>query len=109
MNNTTSGVSPKVVAIVSYLTLIGWIIALVLNNPRTNFASFHLRQSLGLIVLAVAARILGIIPFIGPLLSIAAGLLLLGLWILGLVSAIQEEQKPVPIAGEYFQDWFKGL
>lgn len=36
------------IAIIAYLTLIGLIIAYVLNNEKRNdFASYHIRQSLG--------------------------------------------------------------
>ena len=109
MSTGTSSVSPKTVAIVSYLTIIGWIIALVLNKPRSEFAAFHLRQSLGLIVLAVVIRIFGIIPFIGGILVWAGSILLIVGWVLGLLAAIQEEKAAVPFVGPYFQDWFKGL
>ena len=37
----------KVVAIVSYITIIGWIIALILNqSKKTELGSFHVRQAL---------------------------------------------------------------
>jgi uncharacterized membrane protein len=29
--------------------------------------------------------------------------------IIGLIGAAQGEQKPVPVLGEYFQDWFRNL
>lgn len=109
MTTQTSSVNPKTVAIVSYLTIIGWIIALVLNKPRSEFAAFHLRQSLGLIVLAVVVRMFGIIPVIGGLLVWGGSILLLVGWVLGLVAAIKEEKAAIPFVGAYFQDWFKGL
>ena len=57
---------PKTIAIVAYLTIIGWIIALVMNNNnKSEFASFHIRQSLGIILLGVAGRIVGELPLIG--------------------------------------------
>jgi uncharacterized membrane protein len=30
-------------------------------------------------------------------------------WILSLVGALSGEQKPIPVFGEMFQQWFKGL
>ena len=43
--NTDNG---KNTAIISYLTIIGTIIAIILNNDKKNdFASFHIRQALG--------------------------------------------------------------
>ncbi len=109
MNQETSTTSPKVVAIISYLTAIGLVIAFLLNKPRSEFATFHIRQSLGLVLLGVAVQFLHIIPFTGTLLAIAGGIFLFVLWIIGLLGAIQEEKKAVPYLGEYFQDWFQGL
>lgn len=98
----TTGTDPKVVAIVSYITLIGWIIALVLNNPKSEFASFHIRQMLGITLLGIVLSIIPVVNFI-------AWIIPLVLWILGLVSAIQGEKKTVPVVGPYFQEWFKSL
>jgi len=98
----TSGTDPKVVAIVSYITIIGWIIALVLNNPKSEFASFHIRQVLGIFLLGIVLSII-------PVVNLIAWVIPLVLWILGLISAIQGEKKLVPVVGAYFQDWFKSL
>ena len=50
--------------------------------------------------------ILGFVPFLGWL----AGLVLWGgfivFWVMGLLSALNGEQKPLPILGEKFQAWF---
>lgn len=90
----------KTIAIVSYITIIGWVIALILNNNEKNsFASFHIRQSLGLNLLWM---VLSIIPVLGWII----GLILV---ILGLLTAIAERMVPVPVVGQYFQDWFKTL
>jgi uncharacterized membrane protein len=31
------------------------------------------------------------------------------LWIVGLVSALKGEMRPVPILGEHYQRWFAGV
>ncbi len=98
----TTGTDPKVVAIVSYITLIGWIVALILNNPKSEFASFHIRQALGIFLVGI---VLSIIPFV----NLVGWIVSLVLWILGLLSAIQGQMKPVPVVGAYFQQWFKAL
>lgn len=98
----TTGTDPKVVAIVAYITLIGWIVALVLNNPKSDLGSFHIRQALGIFLLGI---VLGLIPVI----NLVAWIVAFVLWILGLISAVQGEKKPVPVVGEYFQQWFKAL
>ena len=41
----------KVIGIVSHITLIGWIVALIMNqNNKSEFGSFYIRQNLGLIL-----------------------------------------------------------
>ena len=91
------------VAILSYITLVGWIIALILNmNKKTDLGSFHLRQGL---LLVIAWLIFWWIPVIGWLLNIVV----LVFAIMGLVYAIQGQKKEVPIVGSLAQQWFKGL
>ncbi|MBW2978324.1 hypothetical protein KY331_05755 [Candidatus Woesearchaeota archaeon] len=93
----------KLVAILSYITLIGWIIALILNmSKKTELGSFHIRQAL---LLIIANIVLWWIPVIGWILQIVV----LIFWIMGLVYAIQGQMKEVPVIGSYAQKWFKGL
>ena len=93
------------VGIVSYLTLFGWIVAIIMKNTsaenKTEFNNFHVRQMLGLIIVSL----LGLIPLLG----IVFGLGSLVLWIMGFVGAIQGQQKEVPLVGSYFQQWFASL
>ncbi len=106
----------KIIAILSYITIIGWIIALVLNQDpknKSDLGTFHLRQTFGLfvssIVVLIAAEIIRQIPligFIGWLLSMLAGLFFFVLWLMGLIYAAQGEKKPMPIVGEIFDEKF---
>ena len=93
----------KVTGIVSYITIIGWIIAFLAGDKEG--AKFHLNQSLvinlaSLINSLLLSRILGIIPILGGLVSWIISIVILVLWILGLVAAIKEEQKEVPLLGK---------
>ncbi|MBB6681079.1 hypothetical protein H4O20_06450 [Aequorivita sp. 609] len=99
----------KTVAIISYITLIGWIIALIMNNGnKTPLGTFHVRQSLGIMCVGVVFAIIS--GFLDLwILSSIVNIGVLVLWILGLVSAVQGEMKPVPLLGEQFQEWFKGI
>jgi uncharacterized membrane protein len=105
----TSSDDGKTVAIISYITIIGWIIALILNNNnKTEFGSFHLRQSLGIIIVAIGLAIVN--SFIGiAMLGWIIQIAILIYWILGFIGAVQGEKKPVPYLGEQFQEWFKGV
>ncbi|WKZ67663.1 MAG: hypothetical protein QY325_06975 [Flavobacteriales bacterium] len=103
------GADDKTVAIVAYLSLIGFVVALVLHNQRKSaLGAYHLRQALGIVVCSVVMSILGIIPFVGCLVLPVLGIGILVMWIMGIVAAANAEMKPVPLLGERFQEWFSG-
>lgn len=100
----------KTTAIIAYITIIGLIIAFVKNNEvKDPFASFHIRQMLGICVTGFALGVIGIIPILGTLISLLGTLFVIILWVMGLISAVNGEEKKVPILGEYYQEWFKGI
>lgn len=99
----------KTTAIVSHLTLIGFIVALVVNNKdKDELASFYIRQNLGLILMGVALSMLTFIPVIGLFASLLS-LAVFVFWIISLINAVNGKQAPLPIVGEYFQEWFKTI
>lgn len=103
----------KTRAIIAHMTLIGWIVAVVMNNEKKDdFASFYIRQMLGLIIVSIGTSILaGILIFI-PLIGLLGPVLYLGvvaLWVISLIGAVNGEKKELPILGAQFQDWFKSL
>ena len=99
----------KNLAIISYLTLLGWILALVLNNPKQELVSLHIRQYLGIILVGLASGLVMIIPLVGWIVGFVGYILALVFWVMGLISAIKGEMKPVPIIGVKAQEWFKSL
>lgn len=107
----------KTIAIVSYLTLIGWIIAYVMHGSnKTKIGAYHLRQSLGLGIIGVGLWILSLvfifIPYLGFIMYWLINISFLGLlvfWILGLVAAANGEEKPVPVLGEMIQKLLAGI
>jgi len=107
---SASTTEDKTVAVVSYLTLIGFIIAIVIHtNKKTKLGAFHLRQMLGLILTQICLSVILIIPILG---WIAFPLLMIGifvLWIMGLLAALKGELKPLPLLGAYYQQWFGNL
>lgn len=106
----TNDVPGKNIAIISYLTVIGLVIAFVMNNEKKKpFARFHIRQSLGIVLTSLALGIVNIIPILGWIVSIIGFFILLYMWIVGLLNAINSKEKVVPIIGDKFEDWFKNI
>ena len=98
----------KTKSIVAHLTLIGWVIALVMNqSDKGENTSFYLRQNLGLTVIAIAGSVIGMftLSIISTIVSIAVAVLS----VLSLLGALSGEKKPSPVVGDMFQQWFKGL
>lgn len=97
----------KTMAIISYITWIGTLIAFIMNNDKHNsFAAFHIRQMVGLSIFSIG------ISFIARYIGFVAGILGIGLfvlWVIGFLGAINGEEKRVPFVGDLFQDWFKGI
>ena len=89
----------KTVAIVAYLSLLGFIIALIIHgNKKTTLGAYHLRQMLGIIIFAI--------PCIIPILGWIWAIFIFIAWIIGLVNAIGGKMKPVPLIGPLAEKWF---
>jgi uncharacterized membrane protein len=108
MENTTV-TEGKTMAIISYITWIGTLIAFIMNNDKKNsFAAFHIRQMIGLSIFSIAnSFIIG--RYVNYYVAGAINLVLFVLWIIGFIGAIQGEEKKIPLFGDMFQDWFKGI
>ena len=99
----------KTTAIISYLTWIGTLIAFIMNNEKRNsFAAFHIRQMIGLSIFSLLNTFV-VTKFVGSWTVGIIGFGLFVLWIIGFVGAIQGKEKKIPLFGELFQDWFKGI
>jgi uncharacterized membrane protein len=103
----------KTLAIISYITIIGWLIAYFSykdSSNKSSFTKYHLKQSLGLGIMGLAfGVIINIIALIVPsfvtILSLAS-LLILVLWVLGIINASNDVEKPLPVVGNMFVDKF---
>ncbi len=109
MENATDS-SNNNTAVIAYLTIIGLIAAFVMNSEKKDhFVQYHIRQMLGLCVASLALYVVGLIPFVGWLVSLVGSLFLLYLWLMGLLNAVNKKEAPVPILGEKFNEWFKAV
>jgi uncharacterized membrane protein len=111
-----SSTEDRTVAILAYITIIGFIIAIVMHSSKkTALGTYHLRQTLGLFISAVVVwfgcMIIAFIPVLNlimVLLGPAVAIALFVLWIMGLIAAVNGQQKPMPVVGEHYQKWFAG-
>ncbi|ASV29745.1 DUF4870 domain-containing protein [Maribacter cobaltidurans] len=109
-NSTAMEDNGKTIAILAYITIIGLIIAYVMNHEKKwPFAQYHIIQSLGLAITGLSLGVIGMIPILGWFISVLGSLILIYMWILGLINALKEKEKPVPFLGEQYQKWFANL
>lgn len=103
----------KTLSIVSYITIIGWLISYFSykdKSPKSSLVNYHLKQSLGVAILgvvcAVAINIVAmIIPSLAGILSLI-NIVILVLWVFGIINASNEIEKPVPLVGAFFENKF---
>lgn len=97
----------KTSAIVSYLTIVGALIAFSMNmEPKNEFARFHIRQAFGIHLLYISIAIL--LGFFQNI-YVYYGFWIFSfvLWIYGFTGALQGRKTIVPLVGNLFQKWFK--
>lgn len=111
----------KTVGIVSYLTIIGWLIAYfgMHQSNRTGLGSYQLRQTLLLHLIFMIVRyglgfVLGAMWLSGGFFSLIYFLWLINvaffvLWIIGFIGAVNGEEKPIPFIGVMAQTMFAGI
>ncbi len=107
MNDIEKG---KNAAIISYITIIGSVVAIFMNQDenKSDFASFHIRQALGIFL---TFFLLGypIGYFDSWMVSSAFWLFIFILWVYGFLGCLNNEKRIVPIVGEFYQKFFKNL
>ena len=99
----------RIPAIVSYITIIGTIIAFFMNNDKKNeFASFHIRQALGLwLTFFALGYVVGI--FDNWLITFAFWFFFGVLFIYGFINAVSGNAQTVPFLGVFFQKIFASI
>lgn len=98
----------KTLSIVSYITLIGWLIAFFAGKENANsLLKYHLRQSLGLILVAFVFNIIiYIIAFTLKINLGFIGIVFLILLVIGIINANNGTEKPLPLIGKMFENKF---
>lgn len=99
----------KNAAITSYILIVGVFIAMSMNAENKNpFASFHIRQSLGLSITLIGLGLI-VSNFNSLMIFYSMWIFLAVLWTYGFLGAVKGESTPIPLLGNYFQKWFKFL
>ncbi len=88
----------KVTGIIAYLGLIGWLIAYLVGDKEG--AKFHLNQALVLAIAGIIGSAIGVVPFVGDLVSAIVGVVVFVFAIMGIVAAAKDEEKELPIIGQ---------
>jgi len=100
----------KTLSIVSYITLIGWLIAYFSGKEKAdNLLKYHLKQSLGLAIVSIILNV--VLSFIGSMVPALSFLGMVGwvifiFWVLGIINAANSAQKPIPVFGKAFEKSF---
>ena len=82
--------NPKLTSVLGYLGILLWLVAYMIGDKEG--AKFHLNQALVINLFAF----LTVIPVFG----IVIGMAVFVFWIVGLVAAIKQEEKRVPLIGD---------
>ena len=97
------------IAITSYILIVGVLIALSINSENKNqFASFHIRQGLGLTLTFIVLGV-SISSFESIMVAAPMWVFISILTIYGIFTAAKGETIPLPLLGGLFQKWFKNL
>ena len=93
----------RTVAMVSYITWIGWIIAFLIRDKTDRFAAHHLNQALCVNLIETIGTILGTmgIAAVSEIVDMVAFVL----WIIGIFRAIRGSRQPLPIIGNI--EWIR--
>jgi len=123
-NNTVTTDNGKNAGIISYITIIGWLIAYFAmhNEKKTELGSYHLRQTLLLYIVGIGVYIIWGVAVSVLLFSYSLTLAwlfllvdwvirlgLFVLWLIGFIGAINGQKKPIPLIGDKAQTMFPGI
>ena len=105
----------KTTSILSYITIVGWLIAFFAGEREDSLSKHHLNQGLVLaiaelifgVVIGLICLIISLVPLVGGFISaivggVGGGLVGLGFLIfaiLGIVAAVNGEEKSLPVIG----------
>ncbi|HLW14355.1 MAG TPA: DUF4870 domain-containing protein [Flavobacteriaceae bacterium] len=88
------------------MTILGMFVAIILNKDKNEYVNFHIRQSLGTHIIFLLAVVCILTSLI---LALIVYFLFIVLWVFGVIAAMQNSTKPIPLLGEKFQKLFSKI
>jgi uncharacterized membrane protein len=99
----------KTAAIISYVLIVGPLISLSMNSETKNqFASFHIRQGLGLTLTFIILGV-SISHFENIMIAAPMWIFISVLTIYGIFPAARGETTKLPLLGGLFQKWLGSI
>lgn len=99
----------KATAIITYILFIGPLIALSMNSENKNpFASFHIRQGLGLTISFIVLGV-SISYFNNIMIASSMWIFISVLAMYGIFTAARGQVIPLPLLGSVFQKVFRNI
>ncbi|SHN39889.1 DUF4870 domain-containing protein [Chitinophaga sp. CF418] len=103
----------RTMAIVAYITIIGWVVAYLSyrkSDDKSPLVKYHLTQSIGIILFSIVLSIvsgvlLRILPSLATLFYIIS-LCPFVLMLMGIITASNEAQRPIPLIGKFVEGKF---
>lgn len=89
----------KVLAAIGYIGIL--CILPLLLKPKSDFAKFHGKQGLLLVIASVINMLLNVIPVLGQVLCMIGGIAIVVLSIIGILKALAGEYWEMPYLAEY--------
>lgn len=92
--------SRNLFAAASYVTWVGFLIALVAADRSDRFIAHHMNQALVLNIASIVGGVLRVIPLIGSMASNLVSLAVFVFCIMGIARALRGSTEPLPIVGD---------
>lgn len=94
--------NPKTIAVISYITWIGWVAAFVTRDENDHFQTHHINQSLIINLISLAGSAIWVIPDL-PMKAKLRGVVWCAtfvLWLIGIVRAAKGSTESFPLIGD---------
>ena len=90
----------NILAALSYITWIGFLIAFVMGDKSDSFARHHLNQALVLNLAGLISGVLVVIPLLGALVAGVVNVAAIVFDIMGISSALRGTTEPLPLISD---------